>query len=117
MSSYFGTVEAVINFNAGGINNIVELPAPGVGFAWRILGFILAGAGAVSVTVLSGSGPTTESGPMNLIAGTPFVAPPLVPGSGARYLTGVDNGAIALLLSAAVQVSGILVAEKVPSGS
>jgi hypothetical protein len=117
MTRYFGVVEAPINTAAAGIVPIPELPAPGVGFAWRILGFVLVAAAPVTVGFISVTGPTIEINSMNLIAGTPITVPMCVPGDGARWFTGVENNAIGLLMGGAIQVSGCIVAEKVPAGS
>lgn len=117
MTSYFGVVEAAINIAASGTNAITELPAPGEGFEWRVLGFFVISSGAVNLTFQSGAGPTARSGPIPLAANTGVSPGMCTPGSGARWFSGGNNEAISVGLSAAVQVSGMIVAEKVPSGS
>jgi hypothetical protein len=117
MTRYGSVIEVPINVNAAANTALPGLAAPGVGFAWRILGWALISAGAVNATFQSGAGPTPRTGPLPLAANTVNDVSMCEPGSGARWFTGGDNEAVTLLLSAAVQVSGVLCAEKVPTGT
>lgn len=115
MTIYTGVVEAPINVAALGANPIAQLGAPGAGFCWRILGYFLVAAGAVQATLTSAA--TPKSGALPLVANTGVGPSMCDPGTQARWFSGGDNEAIGVSLSAAVQVSGQIVAIKVPAGS
>jgi hypothetical protein len=116
MSNAWPTVtDFSIDTAGAGDNAIVALPAPGVGFSWRILGFFMVGAGAVNARWKSAA--NNKGGAIPLAANTGVGPGNCAPGSGARIFQGGDNEAIILNLSAAVQVSGMGTAQKVPSGT
>lgn len=81
----------------------------------RVRGYTLIAAGAVTARLYDGASPTTPlTGPITLAAGVPYVVPfggdSDGPG-GVWHTTTVANNLV-LNLSAAVQVSGFLVADQ-----
>lgn len=116
MSPYFGVTEAIIDHAAASNEQI--LPPPGVGFEWRVLGYMIVAKGAVDVTLTSGvAGATPRTGVLGLAAGQEVSPGMCTPGDGARWFSGGDNEEIGITLAGAVQVGGQLVAEKVIAGS
>jgi hypothetical protein len=75
----------------------------------------MVGAGAVNARFKSGA--TNKSGAIPVAANTGVGPGTVAPGTGARHFEGGDNEAIVLNLSAAVQVSGMGTAQKVPTGT
>lgn len=96
-------------------NGTAILPAPGVGLCWRVLGFFIVGAGATNVQFVSGS--TNKGGAIPLAANTGVSPATCAPGDDSRIFQGGENEAIFVNLSAAVQVSGMGTAQKVPTGT
>jgi|SRR5215469_7752383 len=101
-------LSAPINISTSGDNTLV---AAQPGRRVRVLGFLLAGAGAVNATWKDGAG-TALSGPLALAAAggtiTAPIAPPVVGSQLFWMATGVGQSLV-LNLSAAVGVGGVVV--------